>query len=72
MEEKCEILNKKFGFQYIRPFLGVVDAVFWHFQMVTKQIRTTVYIQLSPHIYSEQILVLASDVICVAKCGQFL
>jgi len=72
MDEKCEILNKIFGFRYIRPFWGVVDAVFWHFQMVTKQIRTKVPVQLSAHIYSGQILVLVSAVICVAKCGQFL
>jgi len=72
MEEKCEILKNIFGFRYIRPFWGVVDAAFWHFQMVTKQKRTQVPFSLSPHIYSGQILVLASDVICVAKCGQFL
>jgi len=72
MDEKCEILNKIFGFRYIRPFWRVVDAVFLHFQMATKQIRTKVPVQLSPHIYLGQYLVLASAVICVAKCGQFL
>jgi len=36
MEEKCEILNKIYGFGYIRPFWGVVNAAFRHFQMDLK------------------------------------
>jgi len=33
IEKKCEILNKIYGFGYIRPFWGVVDATIFNFQM---------------------------------------
>jgi len=72
IEEKCEILNKVYSFGYIRPFWGVVDATFFNFQMVKKQKRTNVAFCYHLNFYSGQILVLASAVICVAKCGNFL